>query len=44
MSRQQDNSDRLTALAVIYHALGRKVDSDTQLAALIRQYQNDQAL
>ena len=44
MSRQQDNSDRLTALAVTYHALGRKVDSDTQLAALIRQYQNDQAL
>jgi len=43
-SRQQDTSDRPAALALIYHALGRKVDSDTELAALIRQYQNDQAL
>jgi tetratricopeptide (TPR) repeat protein len=44
MTRQQDNSDRPTALAVIYHALGRKVDSDTQLADLIRRYQNDDAI
>jgi adenylate cyclase len=43
-SRQQNTSDRPTALAVIYHALGRKVDSDAQLAVLVRQYQNDQAL
>jgi TolB-like protein/Tfp pilus assembly protein PilF len=43
MSRQQDISDRPASLALIYHALGRKVDSDTQLAVLIRQYQNDQA-
>jgi adenylate cyclase len=43
MSRQQDISDRHASLALIYHALGRKVDSDTQLAVLIRQYQNDQA-
>jgi len=43
-SRQQNTSDRPTALAVIYHALGRKVDSDAQLALLVRQYQNDQAL
>ena len=43
MSRQQDISDRQASLALIYHALGRKVDSDTQLAVLIRQYQNDQA-
>jgi TolB-like protein/Tfp pilus assembly protein PilF len=43
MSRQQDISDRYVSLALIYHALGRKVDSDSQLAILIRQYQNDQA-
>jgi tetratricopeptide (TPR) repeat protein len=43
-SRQQNTSDRAAALAVIYHALGRKVDSDTQLGVLIRQYQNDEAL
>jgi adenylate cyclase len=43
-SRQQDISDRPASLAVIYHTLGRKVDSDTQLAVLIRQYQNDEAL
>jgi len=43
MSRQQDISDRHASLAIIYHALGHKVDSDSQLAVLIRQYQNDQA-
>jgi TolB-like protein/Tfp pilus assembly protein PilF len=43
-SRQQDISDRPASLALIYHTLGRKVDSDTQLAVLIRRYQNDEAL
>jgi TolB-like protein/Flp pilus assembly protein TadD len=43
-SRQDNTSYRPAALAVIYHALGRKVDSDTQLGVLIRQYQNDDAL
>jgi adenylate cyclase len=42
-TRQQDTDDRLAALAMIYHALGRKVDSDAQLAALIRRYQDDEA-
>jgi tetratricopeptide (TPR) repeat protein len=43
MTRQQDTDDRPAALAIIYHALGRKGDSDAQLAVLIRQYQDDQA-
>jgi tetratricopeptide (TPR) repeat protein len=43
-TRQQEISDRPAALAMIYHALGRKVDSDTQLDALVHQYQTDQAL
>ena len=43
VSRQQDISDRSAALAAIYHALGRELESDAQLAALIRRYQNDQA-
>lgn len=44
LSRQRDTVDRPGMLALIYHALGRKVDSDTQLAVLIRQYQNEEAL
>jgi adenylate cyclase len=43
-SRQQEISDRPAALAMIYHALGRKLDSDTQLATLVHQYQNDEAV
>lgn len=43
-TRQQDISARPAALAIIFHALGRKVDSDTQLATLIRRYQDNDAL
>jgi len=42
-SRQQSIPDRPATLALIYHALGRKVDSDAHLAALIHQYQDDEA-
>jgi len=41
-TRQQAVSDRPASLAMIYHALGRKTDSDAQLAMLVHQYQNDQ--
>ena len=42
-NQQQENVDRAQALTLIYHDLGRKAESDEQLAALVRQYANDEA-
>ena len=43
-TRQQDAVEQPAALAIIYHSLDRKVDSDAQLATLIHQHQEDDAL
>jgi TolB-like protein/Tfp pilus assembly protein PilF len=42
-STQPDPIDRAQALALIYHDVGRKAESDEQLAALVHQYADDDA-
>jgi tetratricopeptide (TPR) repeat protein len=42
-SMQQDTVDRAQALALIYYDLGRKADSDQQMAVLVRRYADDSA-
>jgi adenylate cyclase len=40
---QQPGDDRMIGLTIGYHAVGRKAESDTQLAALIREHADDGA-
>jgi tetratricopeptide (TPR) repeat protein len=42
-SMQPDPVDRTQALALIYHDLGRKADSDQELMELVRRYAEDSA-
>jgi TolB-like protein/Tfp pilus assembly protein PilF len=42
-SHQHPGEDRMTGLAIVYHAVGRKAESDAQLAALIREHADDDA-
>ena len=39
----QDQADRAQGLVLIYYALGRRADSDAQLAALTREHASDDA-
>ena len=39
----QDPADRAQGLVLIYYALGRRADSDAQLAALTREHASDDA-
>jgi TolB-like protein/Tfp pilus assembly protein PilF len=43
MQQAQDPADRAQGLAVIYYVLGRKADSDAQLATLTREHAGDEA-
>ena len=43
VDQETDEQFRLPALAMAYHALGRKVDSDAALAKLIRKYKSTAA-
>ncbi|TMH54372.1 MAG: tetratricopeptide repeat protein, partial [Betaproteobacteria bacterium] len=40
---QQTTHERAQGLVLIYHALGRKADSDAQLATLTREHASDDA-
>jgi TolB-like protein/Flp pilus assembly protein TadD len=42
-SRQHPGEDRMAGLAIAYHAVGRKPESDAQVAALIREHAADDA-
>jgi TolB-like protein/Flp pilus assembly protein TadD len=42
-SRQHPGEDRMVGLAIAYHAVGRKPESDAQVAALIREHAADDA-
>jgi len=43
LQQAQDSADRAQGLVLIYYALGRKADSDAQLATLSREHASDDA-
>ena len=43
IEKETSEDDRMIGLAMAYHALGRKADSDNALAALIAKYEKDES-
>jgi tetratricopeptide (TPR) repeat protein len=43
MQQEQSDSDRSAGLAMVYHALGRRAESDAALAQLIKEHAHDDA-
>ena len=43
IDKEKSEFCRLSGLAMVYHALGRKADSDAALEALIHEYEKDSA-
>jgi hypothetical protein len=44
IEKDTDDDDRMIGLAMAYHALGRKADSDNALAALIAKYEKKDSI
>jgi adenylate cyclase len=44
MQQEQPDSGRDAALAVVYHAMGRRAESDAALAKLVREHAQDDAM